>query len=86
MRQISWEILPEWTIGGTEIVRVEGRDFFIGAASGQDNNCLIDTLRQLLNEMGAMRASSHASDAIYEIQIYLYSHNHPYSRHQLLLF
>ena len=29
-------------------VFVEGREYFLGRASGDDNNCLIDTLRQAL--------------------------------------
>ena len=43
-------------MGGSEIVRVEGRDFFIGRASGDDNNCLIDTLRQKLNVVVSLQA------------------------------
>ena len=51
MRQVKWELLAEQMHGGGELVRVEGRDFFFGRASGEDNNCLIDTLRQKLGNM-----------------------------------
>ena len=56
MRQVRWELLRERTIGGNEIVRIEGRDFYFGAASGDDNNCLIDTLKQKLKAFASLQA------------------------------
>ena len=36
------------THDGTRVLRVNGEDYIVGSASGADNNCLIDTLRQKL--------------------------------------
>ena len=49
IKQIPWRKLDERTPGGSAIVCVDGRDFFLGKALDEDNNCLIDTLRQKLN-------------------------------------
>ena len=56
MRQVRWELLRERTLGGSEIVRIEGRDFYFGEASGDDNNCLIDTLKQKLKAFASLQA------------------------------
>ena len=58
MRQLAWEVLPRRTAQGAQVVRVEGQDFFAGEANGDQNNCLIDTLRQQLGvvaDLGAVR-------------------------------
>ena len=41
---------PYWYAGQTLEICVDGSLFQLGKANGDDNNCLIDTLRQLLNE------------------------------------
>jgi len=40
---------PMWWIGHRIVIRIEGLDYFVGAASGDGCNCLIDSLRQCLN-------------------------------------
>jgi hypothetical protein len=39
----------DWFLRRRVVVRIEGRDYAIGCASGNANNCLIDTLRQSLH-------------------------------------
>ena len=39
-------LAPMWWINHRIVIRIEGVDYFMGAASGEDCNCLIDTLRQ----------------------------------------
>ena len=41
-------LAPLWWRGHSVIVRIEGMDCIMGAASGDGCNCLIDTLRQCL--------------------------------------
>ena len=48
IRQLSWRPLGQSRQSGNELVEVEGRTFAVGFATGDDNNCLIDTLRQKL--------------------------------------
>ena len=46
---------PFWYAGHTLEICVDGLLFQLGSAKGDDNNCLIDTLRQKLNErVGAL--------------------------------
>ena len=56
IRQVQWSKLPERTPGGAQVVRVEGQDFYVGEASGEGCNCLIDTLKQTLSCTGASLA------------------------------
>ena len=42
-------LAPEWWINHSIVIRIEGVDYFMGVASGNGCNCLIDTLRQCLN-------------------------------------
>ena len=39
-------LVPMWWISHRIVIRIEGVDYFMGAASGHGCNCLIDTLRQ----------------------------------------
>ena len=41
----------QWYEGHKLEITVDGRNFELGTASGKGCNCLIDTLRQQLNEM-----------------------------------
>jgi hypothetical protein len=46
---------PFWYAGQTLEICVDGQSFQLGTANGDDNNCLIDTLRRKLNErVGAL--------------------------------
>ena len=42
-------LAPMWWINHRIVIRIEGVDYFMGAASGDGCNCLIDTLRQCLD-------------------------------------
>ena len=42
----------QWYEGHKVEITVDGKNFGLGTASGKGCNCLIDTLRQQLNEMG----------------------------------
>ena len=47
--QLSWCLLGRSESHGAQVVEIENNQFFVGQASGDGNNCLIDTLRQKLN-------------------------------------
>jgi len=49
MRQLQWEVVSAAPSDRARILRVDGQLFDLGQASGEDNNCLIDTLRQQLD-------------------------------------
>ena len=42
-------LAPMWWIGHRIVIRIEGLDYFVGAASGDGCNCLVDSLRQCFN-------------------------------------
>ncbi len=47
MQEITVQFLGR-THDYTRVLRIDGEDYIVGRASGNDNNCLFDTLRQTL--------------------------------------
>ena len=59
MHQLPWEELSAAPPGGAKVLRVEGHLFALGWADGEDNNCLIDTLRQQLEVQAVLSEVRH---------------------------